>query len=69
MFMSWGVIMWSRKPSNLGFRNAEAAEYTNEINQTSLQNETEVLKRLRDCKGIITCYRTSQYVIELARAQ
>lgn len=44
-------------------------EYVNEINQQILQNEIQVFERLGRYKGIIPCFRASQYGIELARAQ
>ncbi|PYH80536.1 hypothetical protein BO82DRAFT_403321 [Aspergillus uvarum CBS 121591] len=50
-------------------RDLENTEYLNQINRETLQNEVEVYKRLVSPQGIITCYRTSQHGIELARAQ
>ncbi|PYI33281.1 hypothetical protein BP00DRAFT_367241 [Aspergillus indologenus CBS 114.80] len=50
-------------------RDLEDTEYLNQINRETLQNEVEVYKRLGRHPGIIPCYRTSKYGIELARAQ
>ncbi|RAH47524.1 uncharacterized protein BO95DRAFT_461903 [Aspergillus brunneoviolaceus CBS 621.78] len=50
-------------------RDPEDTEYLNEINRETLKNEIDVFERLGRHQGIIPCYRTSQYGIELARAQ
>ncbi|KAL3472545.1 kinase-like domain-containing protein [Aspergillus californicus] len=44
-------------------------EYYNEINQETLNNEIQVYQRLGGHEGIIHCFQTSQYGIELALAQ
>ncbi|KAE8356533.1 hypothetical protein BDV28DRAFT_126807 [Aspergillus coremiiformis] len=44
-------------------------EYVNEINQQILENEIQIFERLGSYKGVISCFRTSQYGIELALAQ
>ncbi|KAK1144955.1 hypothetical protein N8T08_004670 [Aspergillus melleus] len=44
-------------------------EYMNEINQQTLENETQIFKRLGSHKGIIPYFQTSQYGVELARAE
>ncbi|RAH75465.1 uncharacterized protein BO66DRAFT_445257 [Aspergillus aculeatinus CBS 121060] len=50
-------------------RDPEDTEYLNEINRETLKNEIDVFERLGRHQGIIPCYRTSHYGIELARAQ
>jgi serine/threonine protein kinase len=49
--------------------DAGNAEYMNTINQQTLENESQVFKRLGKCEGIIPYFQISQYGIELARAQ
>jgi hypothetical protein len=49
--------------------DAGNAEYMNKINQQTLENESQVFKRLGSCEGIIHYFQISQYGIELARAQ
>lgn len=51
------------------YHNREDMEYVNEMNQQILQNEIQVFERLGNFEGIIPCFKTSQYGIELARAQ
>ncbi|KAK2809220.1 hypothetical protein FQN50_004056 [Emmonsiellopsis sp. PD_5] len=51
------------------YHDREEMEYINEINRQTLQNEILVFERLGNYKGIIPCFKTSQYGIELARAQ
>ena len=41
-------------------------EYMNDINQTALENEISVYQRLGRHEGIISCFRTSTYGIEMA---
>ncbi|PYH28180.1 uncharacterized protein BO87DRAFT_402470 [Aspergillus neoniger CBS 115656] len=50
-------------------QNREDVEYMNQINQQTLDNEIQVFQRLGSHKGIISCFQTSQYGIELALAQ
>lgn len=47
----------------------EDVEYMNQVNQQILENEIQVFERLGGFKGIIPCFQTSQYGIELALAQ
>lgn len=51
------------------YHDREETEYVNEINQQTLRNEIQVFERLGNYKGIIPCFKTSQYGIEQARAQ
>ncbi|PWY95898.1 hypothetical protein BO94DRAFT_600738, partial [Aspergillus sclerotioniger CBS 115572] len=55
------------QPGRLELR--EDMEYMNEINQQILENEIQIFKRLGNHKGLIPCFQTSQYGIELALAQ
>ncbi|BDD59061.1 hypothetical protein MAP00_004299 [Monascus purpureus] len=50
-------------------QDREDTEYVNGMNQQILENEIQVFERLGRYKGIISCFRTSQYGIELALAQ
>ncbi|PYI11099.1 hypothetical protein BO78DRAFT_359581 [Aspergillus sclerotiicarbonarius CBS 121057] len=50
-------------------QDREDMEYMNEVNQQILQNEILAFERLGSYKGLIPCFRTSQYGIELALAQ
>ncbi|PGH23695.1 hypothetical protein AJ80_02301 [Polytolypa hystricis UAMH7299] len=44
-------------------------EYINNINRDTLKNEKSVYERLGSHKGIVTCFKTSDYGIELAFAK
>ncbi|PLB53294.1 hypothetical protein P170DRAFT_404306 [Aspergillus steynii IBT 23096] len=62
-----GRVVKKAKQSQL--RDAGDAEYMNEVNQKILENELLVFERLGSHEGIIPCFQTSRYGIELARAQ
>ncbi|EAS27318.3 serine/threonine protein kinase [Coccidioides immitis RS] len=63
------VVKIPKRYESEHYRDREEMEYVNEINQQTLQNEIQVFERLGNYKGIIPCFKTSQYGIELARAQ
>lgn len=51
------------------FQNHDDTEYLNKINHQILEKEIQAFERLGSYKGIIPCFQTSQYGIELALAQ
>ncbi|KAE8145815.1 kinase-like domain-containing protein [Aspergillus avenaceus] len=69
-YMGEGRVVKKAKQYELShLRDPEDLEYMNEINQQTLENEVKVFERLGCYEGIIPCFRTSQYGIELALAQ
>ncbi|KAI9045908.1 uncharacterized protein KD926_005851 [Aspergillus affinis] len=63
------VVKKAKKYQTGQFKDPGDMEYINKINQQALENEIQVFQRLGSHKGIIPYFQTSEYGIELARAQ
>ncbi|RAL00869.1 uncharacterized protein BO80DRAFT_475504 [Aspergillus ibericus CBS 121593] len=63
------AVKTAKQYQPVGSRDRGNMEYINEVNQQILENEIRVFERLGSYKGIVPCFRTSQYGIELALAQ
>ncbi|RDW89988.1 uncharacterized protein DSM5745_01763 [Aspergillus mulundensis] len=62
-----GRVVKKAKQSHL--RDPGDAEYMNEINRKTLENEAQIFQRLDGGQGTIPCFQVSPHGIELARAE
>lgn len=63
------VVKKAKQYQSQPLQNHDDTEYINGINQQVLEKEIRAFERLGSYKGIIPCFQTSQYGIELALAQ